>query len=392
MKPPKNPFLDPRRAKSDELAQKAEVAWRAGDRVAAREHFANAAELEEAVAVTVSVESPRVRSVLAISAVALWYKADELKRAKRVAYRFLSGDGITVQGVAELERLVDRCCREEEVDPLYRDGVGTIPLDLKLDGGQVRRGVILASEARARRESMASLLVRTAELEAREPYRERGESEMERHDKIQIYELPALAASFGLRFLLATGTQQEISGTSTVTPDAVVARFFALARAATAGAGAIAREVADADPQYARAFVTGFGQIAADGTAVGSAVFSSPSWKVADVAQPVELTPEHKQELRAASAAAAERTQRPGEVRLEGVATATFGHTGNYLTIVDEKDREEHTVLLVGQTDRVKVARVFEDDGHKTRVRVFATKGQHRRLRLASISKLPSLG
>lgn len=88
-----NPFDDARRAQSEEAAFRAERAWGEGKADEARRLFAEAADLEEQVAREVPATAARVRSVLAISAVALWYKAGDFERAKRLAYVFLADEG-----------------------------------------------------------------------------------------------------------------------------------------------------------------------------------------------------------------------------------------------------------------------------------------------------------
>ncbi len=125
-----NPFLDPRRAESEEHAFRAERAWADGRRDEALQGFELAAQLEEAVARTVPPTSTRVRSLLAISAVSLWYKANQLDRAKRLAHVFLADGGLTEQGQRDLERLVDACCREMELAGLALDP-GIIPVEVK---------------------------------------------------------------------------------------------------------------------------------------------------------------------------------------------------------------------------------------------------------------------
>lgn len=97
----KDPLTDPRRKLSEDLAWQAELAMRK-----AKQLFFKAAEHEEYVALRVPKTSPRLRSILAISAVSLWHKASEPKRVKKLAGRFLrSKTGLTKDGRVELERL-----------------------------------------------------------------------------------------------------------------------------------------------------------------------------------------------------------------------------------------------------------------------------------------------
>lgn len=105
-------FLDPRRRRSEELAFAAERADDRGDAASALVQYAEAAKLEEANALDVPGEVPRVRSVLAISAVALWLRAEQWEEAARAGCAFLAvPNTLTPDGVRKLRSLVDRAWR-----------------------------------------------------------------------------------------------------------------------------------------------------------------------------------------------------------------------------------------------------------------------------------------
>ena len=104
---------DPRGQRSEALAFEADRARRAGNEARARAHFAEAAELEAAVAREVLAGKPRVRSVLAISAVALWLDAHRHEEAARTACEFLAKpELLSEQGKADLEALLERTFHE----------------------------------------------------------------------------------------------------------------------------------------------------------------------------------------------------------------------------------------------------------------------------------------
>lgn len=104
------PFFDDERHRRSEVpAFQAERAERALEIEEARRLYSEAARLEEENAWQVPSSIPSVRSVLAISAVALWWKAEEWDEAARVGCRFLSEPaGLTTDAVHEIESLVDR--------------------------------------------------------------------------------------------------------------------------------------------------------------------------------------------------------------------------------------------------------------------------------------------
>ena len=82
-------FDDPRSHEADDLSLQAELLERRGEHADARELYRRAAVLEEALARETPTASPRVRGVLAISAVSLWSAAGALPRAIGLADEFL---------------------------------------------------------------------------------------------------------------------------------------------------------------------------------------------------------------------------------------------------------------------------------------------------------------
>jgi len=104
---------DPRGRRSEALAFEAERARRAGEEARARVLFEEAATLEAEVARDVAPSKPRVRSVLAISAVALRLEARQPEEAARTACEFLARpDLLSDQGKADLEALLERALHE----------------------------------------------------------------------------------------------------------------------------------------------------------------------------------------------------------------------------------------------------------------------------------------
>jgi hypothetical protein len=115
---------DPRGRRSEALAFEAERAHNAGNEALALTLFAQAAALEAEVARDVLAAEPRVRSVLAISAVALWLDARRHDEAARTACEFLARpEMLTEQGKADLEALLERAFHERDSAKGVREAV-----------------------------------------------------------------------------------------------------------------------------------------------------------------------------------------------------------------------------------------------------------------------------
>jgi hypothetical protein len=134
-------FDDPRSRRSEELAFFAERAEQTGDLAAALAKFAEAAKLEEENALDVPGDVPRVRSVLAISAVALWLRAEQWEEAARAGCAFLSASGaLTADGRRELKALVDRAWRSVELETIFgRDRDAFAGVEARLIGAPSTR-------------------------------------------------------------------------------------------------------------------------------------------------------------------------------------------------------------------------------------------------------------
>jgi len=108
-------FDDPRGRRSEQLAFEAERAANTGELDTARALFAQAAELEEQVVADTDPAQPRVKSVLAVSAVALWYKAHRLTRAQALARHYLAaGVALEEASIRELRALIHEARRAND--------------------------------------------------------------------------------------------------------------------------------------------------------------------------------------------------------------------------------------------------------------------------------------
>jgi hypothetical protein len=134
-------------------------------------------------------------------------------------------------------------------------------------------------------------------LLAHQDYREQGESDLQRDEKIQAFEAPARAASYGLRFYVATGARQTIPSEREVTPEQIVEHVLSVASAAEEGPEAVRALVKN--EQYARSFMEGFRAIAPDGEDVSRVSCSSPTWKLARAPRLV-FERQHREALKAA--------------------------------------------------------------------------------------------
>ncbi len=256
-------FDDPRHRRSEELAFFAERAERTSDLASALAQYAEAAELEEKNALEVPSDLPRVRGVLAISAVALWLRAEQWDEAARAGCAFLASPGaLTPDGRHELQSLVDRAWRSSELVKVFgRDRNAFAGLEARLLGGAVRTGIAPAAIVAERREVLVPMLYRVAEWRASKKFRRAGVSSFAA--SLEVVEASARAASFGLRLFVGRLGQQVTAGAPNH-PSDIIAAFLKLATAAAEGQLA---SVCD-DAEYTKAFTRAFRDLAGDGSQV----------------------------------------------------------------------------------------------------------------------------
>lgn len=286
---------DPRGQQSETLAFAAERAWRAGDQVRAWSLFAEAADLEYQVARDVPGDQPRVRGVLAISAVALWIDARRHDDAVRTACEFLARpELLTEQARSDLQLLLERAFREKALAKTLDNLIDAVPLEVKLDGGLVQVGIAPAALIRERQEVVTALVVRAAEWRMRSPFRKAGAARQVT-GRIQFFEAPAAAASYGIRLFVVSSGPATLPGikAASIGPADAVEEFLAIAAAAQQGPEALRKHVDQ--EAYWKTFMVGFRDMAPDGDTVGTVTFSSPSWR--STVAPLAFKPTHRRQL-----------------------------------------------------------------------------------------------
>jgi len=119
-------FDDPRVKQVDDLAFRAERARKQGDEETARALCAEAAALESELARGVPPGSPRVRGLLAVSAVVRWIDAGRPDEAERLARELMGDRSLTLGAHVELTELLARCHAEQHAnDQVLRLDEGT---------------------------------------------------------------------------------------------------------------------------------------------------------------------------------------------------------------------------------------------------------------------------
>lgn len=102
-------------AQSEQYASLAEVANREGNSERSRELYQLAAEYEVRALENLDVTKTRTLGITAVSAISLWFKAEEFGIAERLAYRWLATDLLPPFAIQELRELLQAIWQKLQV-------------------------------------------------------------------------------------------------------------------------------------------------------------------------------------------------------------------------------------------------------------------------------------
>jgi hypothetical protein len=277
---PARAFEDARHRESEALVFTADRHLRAGRHDEARRSYALAAapELELAREIGLDGSQPQLRSLFSTSAVTCLIRAGLWEQAMRAAHEFLARPELLATS-SELEALLDDAQRNRDLRAAMGSDAQAAPLELRLAGGRVHRGIAPSRIVQEREEILEALVLRVADYKAGRPFRRAGRSVFA--SKFTFYEAPARAASYGIRFFVASAGPEHAAkegsapGTE-VSPHAAVEGLIELASIAAEHGGEGIR-AAVGNEAYSTAFIRAFRDLAPDGAAVESVSFSSPA-------------------------------------------------------------------------------------------------------------------
>ena len=155
---------------SERHASDAEVAKRSGEHAQAQELYAIAAHHEEVSLGTIASDKPRTYGIVAVSAVALRYKAAEFAEAKMLAYKCLASQRLPEFASRQIEDMLQSIMRG--LAGVYIEEAHML---VSLKGGAILYGGAPLGLIVEKSQKMRSLIYRTTEYLKNVPHRRRGE-------------------------------------------------------------------------------------------------------------------------------------------------------------------------------------------------------------------------
>lgn len=158
---------------SERLASQAQEAIGEGKQQKAMELYARAADAEHAALAALDMSKTRTLGISAVSAVSLYFKAAEFKRAEKVASQWLAYASLPAFAADQIRNLLQSIWNEkvrERSDTRFAPGQVLI----SVKGGEVIEGGAPLDLILEKVQTVQSLFYRTAEFLTELPHRKRG--------------------------------------------------------------------------------------------------------------------------------------------------------------------------------------------------------------------------
>ncbi len=268
---------------SEQFASDAEVSSHRGERAAAIELYAKAAEAEERALSELDPSKLRTYGIIAVSAVALHYKAAMSDKASVLAHRLLgSATPLPYFARRQLDDLLDSIKREQAgLD------IADAHILVSMSGGRILPGGAPMDLVISKSQNMKHLLYRTTEHLKRLPHRRRGEPSKEIQDAYRPWIFQAAPGSYQFEVSVQETRQLSMFDTDDVHPKQIVVGLFDILRACAESPVNGLTEIVD-DAEYRSTFLKLTRDLAPTTT---GRIFSRIDIKSADRVHPISLIP-----------------------------------------------------------------------------------------------------
>lgn len=218
--------------RSEQLAEAAHEAARAGNTPRAAELFADAARLEADALGELGSDKPRTYGITAISAVALWYKAGDLQEAERLAYAAASARHLPPFAADELRALLQTIWNEAAQ---REAGVSFAPgqVLVSVKGGEVVRGGAPLDLIVEKAQAVQNIFYRTVEYVRNMPLRKKGPPSRELQERCRPWLFQSVPGSYQFSVAIQKPRQPDLFGDPFPEPSVLTETFLNILRNAS---------------------------------------------------------------------------------------------------------------------------------------------------------------
>lgn len=214
---------------SEEFAAEAHIALRSGDSSGARQLFERAALAETEAFERLAPDKPRTFGIIAVSAVALWYKAGELAKSEELAYRALSRGGLPSFALDQLRSLLQSVWNEQA---RKQAGLTFVPgqVIVSVKGGEVVSGGAPLDLVVEKVQTVQALFYRTAEFLRNLPLRRRGPPTRDIQELCRPWLFQSVPGSYQFAVAIQGPRQADLFEQSQPEPHEVASAFLSILR------------------------------------------------------------------------------------------------------------------------------------------------------------------
>lgn len=306
-------------SESELLAAQAEVASRSGDLADARRLYALAAAAEQRAVQDLDPTKVRTFGVSAVSAVALFVKAGDLKSAEMAAGQWLGSTSLPAFARQQLRELLQDVWNEEAREAAgVRFASGQVTVSI--GGGKVVRGGAPLDLIVEKVQTVQAMFYRTAELLQGLPHRRHGLPPAEVRAICQPWLFQAIPGSYQFAVAIQDPMQGDMFASERASPSQIASRFLDVLRASSDSPDRALSEVVP-DQDYRSTFLKLTRNLSPTGK-----TFSAVEIKAPTLGSPVSLSPSTRTAINAAlrqrKHSLAEAVRAPEEMTLVGTLRA----------------------------------------------------------------------
>lgn len=333
-------------AQSERLAMEAHLAARAGEHGRALGLYREAAETEKRALDELDASKVRTRGITAVSAVALYYKAEEFNCAEQLAHLTLFAPDIPEFARADMRTLVQAIWTESAK---RQAGVAFAPgqVMVAVKGGEVVAGGAPLDLIVDRVQTIQALFFRTIEWAKGLPHRKGGRPTRDLQDQCRPWLFQSAPGSYQFSVAIQNSVQPDLFSPD-VEPDDVAKRFLEIVGASAADdPAALERLVPD------RAYRTTFLRLTRNLTSTGK-THERVELRASGETRPVALDSESRENINKQIRATPAPSPAPGDTELDlrGILRAVdLDHDwmdvlvdGNPIHVVDLQDTVDDVI------------------------------------------------
>lgn len=330
---------------SERAAADAHLAIRRGDRRSALALFHEAAEAECKALRELDPGKKRTLGITVVSAVSLWFKADELSRAEWTAMQWLSSGQLPKFAARQLRELVQAIWTAEA---MRNAGISFLPgqVIVSVKGGQTVPGGAPLDLIVEKVEAVQALFYRTIEYLKGVPHRHRGGPAPEIQEACRPWLFQAPPGSYQFSVAIQESRQSDFFKERGPHPEQVAEHFMAVLKASAEDPLVALPELVPAE-DYRTTFLKLTRNLAPTGKVLGAVEI-----REAKEISPIVLDPDTRKAINATLKSAMPASEREAEqIELHGVLRAL--HLDKDWLELDVQGKSERVAGVAEEVDDI---------------------------------------